>query len=295
MRSWYKYLIYISLIFLGIALYKANYLRIPKITSPFAFIGSSIFLFTGFINITVSWKYILEKSNYNISLRECLAGTGLSIFGKYIPGKVWIIMGRAVYISEKRHYSLGKLSAISLNDQLITLWAGLVLGVIGLFFLNGLQRWGWVTLILLLCLGIFIFTNFFHGLGERIVKTFLGKQIRIPSLSIKSTLMIMPWFIMSWVFWSVGFYFLILSLGLSGFSWSIGLGFPLACTLGIMAVIAPGGLGAREGVLVGYLTLSNIPITEATTIALASRLWFLMGEIFIFVIGLAANKNLRIH
>ena len=83
------------------------------------------------------------------------------------------------------------------------------------------------------------------------------------------------------------------SLTETDIAWSVGLGFPLAATLGIMAVIAPGGLGAREGVLVGYLMLAGVPLAEATTISLASRLWFLVGEAFIFIVGWVSDRMLH--
>ena len=73
--------------------------------------------------------------------------------------------------------------------------------------------------------------------------------------------------------------------------WGVGFGFPLAGVLGIMTFISPGGLGTREGVIVAYLTLASIPVVEATTIAVASRLWFLTGEVFIFIVGWAAHKR----
>jgi len=91
--------------------------------------------------------------------------------------------------------------------------------------------------------------------------------------------------------WSMGFYTLVVSLTAIDVPWSVGLGFPLAATLGIMALITPGGIGAREGVMVGYLSSAGIPIAEATTIAVASRLWFLAGELFIFIAGWIAHKK----
>ncbi|MGH9382995.1 MAG: hypothetical protein ACRD2N_01695 [Vicinamibacterales bacterium] len=74
--------------------------------------------------------------------------------------------------------------------------------------------------------------------------------------------------------------------------WCVGLRFPLVTALGVMAFVAPGGVGVREGAIVGYLILVNVPVAEATTIALASRLWFLTGESFIFVSGWIADRTL---
>ena len=85
---------------------------------------------------------------------------------------------------------------------------------------------------------------------------------------------------------------LVTSLIAVGVPWSVGLGFPLAVNLGIIVLFTPGGLGTREAVIVAYLSLMSIPIIEATNIAVVSRLWFLFGELFIFIIGWGAEKTL---
>ena len=287
----HKYFVYISLLFLAVALYHANYLKVPKVISFPPLLASFPFLFMGFISCAVAWKEILKKSNCHVSLGECLAGTGLSIFGKYIPGKIWIIVGRAAYVAKRSYYSFGKLSAISLNAQFIDLWIGLILGTIGLFLLGRFHLWGWLILFVLLGLTAVIFSKAVHNISECILNTALRKDIKIPSLTIRSTLAVIPWFVMSWLFWSIGFYALVVSLCTINSPLSIGLVFPLAGTLGIMALITPGGLGTREGVMVGYFILLGIPLLEATTIAIASRLWFFVGEIFIFILGWVAHKK----
>ena len=293
MNFWHKYFVYISLLFLTVALYNANYLKVPQIFSLPSLIDSFIFLFAGFIANTISWKYILKKSDYHINLKECLAGTGLSIFSKYIPGKIWMVMGRASYIAEKNQLPFGTLSAISLNAQFIALWLGLIFGVIGLFLLGGLHLWGWLILCLWVGLTVVIFSRQAHAKAERAIRIFLRKDITLPRLTVKSTLLVMPWFVAYWAFWSIGFYMLVASLIKMDVPWGVGFGFPLAGALGTMTFISPGGLGTREAVLVGYLTLAGIPVMEATTVAVASRLWFLGGEVFIFILGWITHKRLH--
>lgn len=290
MKFSYKYLVYLSFVFLIVALHNADYLRVPQIFSAPILLVSFIFLFAGFIINSVYWKEILQKTNCRVSLSECVAGIGLSIFGKYIPGKIWTIVGPAAYVAKKSQYSLGKLSAISLCAQFITLWIGLIFGSIGLFLLGGLRIWGWLILFLWLGLTVVIFSKLVHGSAERLIRTVLRKDIQLPRLTIKSTLSLMPWFVIYWVVLSIGFYMLVVSLTEREVPWSVGLGFSLAGTLGTMALITPGGLGTREGVMVGYLILAGIPVPEATTIAVASRLWFLLGEVFIFTAGWVSDR-----
>jgi len=293
MKSWYKYLVYISLVFLAIALYNANFLKAPQIFSVPVLITSFIFLFAGFITNAISWKKVLKESNYYIDFKTCIAGVGLSIFGKYIPGKIWMVIGRAAYITERNHHSIGTLSAISLNAQFIALWLGLIFGMIGLFLLGGLQLWGWLILSLWVGLTVVIFSKRAHAKAERAIRILLRKDITLPRLTVKSTVLVMPWFVAYWALWSIGFYLLNTSLIIMDVPWGVGLGFPLAGTLGIMTFISPGGLGTREAVMVGYLTLAGIPVVEATTVAVASRLWFLGGEVFIFILGWITHKRLH--
>ena len=291
MKSWHKYLVYASLAFLAVSLYKANFLKVPQIFSIPFLIASFIFLFAGFITNAISWKQILKRSNCHVGIGTCIAGIGLSIFTKYIPGKFWMIMGRAAYITQKNPYSLRTLSAISLNAQFIALWLGLIFGMIGLFLLGGLHQWGWFILSLWICLTVVIFSKLAHAKTERVIGLVLRKDITLPRLTIKSTFSVMPWFSLYWILWSIGFYMLVVSLTKIDVQWGVGFGFPLAGVLGIMTFISPGGLGTREGVIVAYLTLASIPVVEATTIAVASRLWFLTGEVFIFIVGWAAHKK----
>ena len=281
-----------SLVFLVVALYKANYLNVPKIFSVFNLSVSFLFLFAGFCLNAVVWQKVLEKSNYHIGLDKCLAGFGLSIFGKYIPGKIWMVMGRAAYITEKSDLSLGALSAVSLNMQFIAVWVGLVFGLIGIALLDGWHLWGWLILCLWIFFSIIVFSNFAYVKFVHLLKVILRKEITIPKLTLKPTLSVMPWFVAYWMCWAIGFYMLVASLIGTDVPWSVGFAFPLAATLGIITFISPAGLGTREAIMVGFLTLAGIPLVEATTVAVASRLWFLGGDIFIFLFGWVVHRQI---
>lgn len=289
MKNRYKYFVYISLFFLAVALYYADYLKMPVIISLSSVLVSLLFLFLGFVSSAFAWKKILQKSNYHVAFIECIAGTGLSIFGKYMPGKIWVIVGRASYIAEKHGNPLSKLTTISLNAQFIDIWTGLILGTAGIFLLGGPHLWTWLILILFLILTALIFSNLVQR-GVQKISHLFKKGITIPDLTIGSIFSILPWFATTWILWSIGFYIFVRSITSIDVSLITGLGFPLAGTLGTLAFITPGGLGAREAIMVGYLALAEIPAIDATAIAVASRLWFFAGEVFIFTLGLAAYK-----
>ena len=293
MKSFHKYFILLSIVFLVIALYKADFLTVPEIHSKSDIALSFFFLFLGFAADSFSWYMILKHSTYDVRFRVCLAGTGLSIFGKYIPGKIWMIVGRASYAAEHSPYQISKLSLVSLNAQFITLWIGLVLGGAGLFIFNGFGFCSGGVLFLWGVLTVIIFSRIVHNTAEKLVRVILRRRVTFPALRFVSTVSVMPWFALIWIFFSFGFYFLVRGLSLISVPYAVGLGFPLAGTLGIMAIIFPGGIGVREGIMMGYLTLFGIPLAEATAISIAARLWFCLGELFIFSLGLAVHSSAK--
>lgn len=293
MKHWFRYLLYASLLFFAVALYKANYLVLPRIYSPAALAGSIALLFLGLFCDPISWRAILRRSGHPAGFRECFAAVGLSMFAKYIPGKIWAIVGRAGYVAEKRSYSLGTLTSVTVTWQLILLWLGLVFGACGLVLLDKILVWGWPILFLWLGLTAVIFGDAAQALARRAYKKVLGRQITIPRLSIRSTAAAMPWFVLMWLFVSGGFYLLVVGLSPHHVPFSVGLGFPMTVTLGVFAVFAPAGIGVREGAMVGYLALAGFSTQEAAAVSITARLWYLLGEVFMFVIGLAANAAVK--
>lgn len=293
--SWHRYLIYVSLIFVAIVLYRFDYLRVPAVASYPVLLATLPLQLAGFLCLVASWNALLATSGCPVRFLEGLAALGLSILGNYVPGKVWLIVGRAGYIAARRDYPLAKVSVLSLHAQLITLWAGLLLGSLGAFAAGGLRLWGPLILLLWLALTLTIFSRSVHALVARMVSAVIRRHVSIPLLSLKSTGHAIVWALLAWLAWSVAFYLFLIALGLGGVTPADGLAFPLAATLGVVAIIAPGGLGAREGVLVAYLLLVGQSPSDATTVAVAARLWFLAGELVLFAIGWLVHMRFEAH
>jgi uncharacterized membrane protein YbhN (UPF0104 family) len=289
-REWHKYIIYVSLIFLGYGLYRAEYLKIPTVFSPWPLLSSFLLMFAGFVFGAFAQQRLLSVSGFYISGSHSLAMMGLNIFGKYIPGKMWLVMGKAVYLSQHYKYSISSLSLLFVQAQIVTLWSGLALGIAGLLINGGYHLLSLTGLLLLGCFTVFVLSGFWHKKIEHVINRLFKKQIDLPSLSIKEFIFIMPWFLVPWICWGLGFFFLAEGLSDPSIHYSVAFCFPLAGTLGIVFLFAPGGMGIRESIMVGYLVMTQIDISQAVTISAASRLWFLIGEIFIFLMGLFVNQ-----
>ena len=101
----------------------------------------------------------------------------------------------------------------------------------------------------------------------------------------------MHWYLMTWGLWSVAFYLLAVGLTAHPINFMVGFAFTIGATLGLLVLFAPGGIGVREGVLFVFLVSSGLGAPESTTVAVSSRLWFLAGEFFIFVLGLSLTRK----
>ena len=291
MKDFFKYFLYASCLFLAYSLYKADYLNIPQVHVVSHLLLSLFFLFVGFILKAVTWQKTLNSYGYQISSRVALSSIGLSVFGKYIPGKVWAIVGPATYVAKATNSSAADIVSPTVISQTISLWTGLVFGAIGLVVVGGLEVWGLMISVAWLVMTLILFTPYFHAIAKKTIKVVVKKDVEIPALTKKETLSLIPWFVVYWGSYFLGFYFFANSISIAELSYSAGLAFPFAATVGIIALFAPGGLGVREGLLVGYFSLAGVEIADATTISVTSRLWFLIGEVFIFLIGLVASRK----
>lgn len=290
--NWHKIVLYISLLFLLLALYRANYLTIPTFNSYSKLILSFILLFLGFVLSSNNWKDILEHSfNKKIQYKDAIVSNGLSIFTKYIPGKVMVILGRALFISNKYNISLKTTSLASLQTQVLMLWLGFLISFFLFFYIDLNIAYKLSAIVFLLMFSLFLFYDRVNKLISKLVFKISKKEINIPVIGFNKLFKILPSFILNWTCWSVGFYLFTGSIYQGSLNPMIILSFPLAATFAIIAIIAPGGLGVREGILTFSLIALGLDKTSAITIATASRLWFLLGECFIFVLSLILNKK----
>lgn len=152
------------------------------------------------------------------------------------------------------------------------------------FYLAGA---GWLLLSLVL------FNKKFHRLIQRILSRILKREIDIPIIDVWKDKKILLILLADWLTRMIGFYFLIASISEYPVDMVLASGYPLAVALGIIAIIAPGGIGVREGMLVVWLQLSGFSWEMATTMAIATRVWTLIGEVGIFIIGLLLKRSLK--
>jgi uncharacterized membrane protein YbhN (UPF0104 family) len=292
MKKWYNILFYVSILFIIPYLLLNDLLKIPSFNSYRDFVFSFFFLVAGFIFLIVSWYATLKTAGYEISFKNAYLSVGYSIYGKYIPGKIWFILGKAAYIDKIYKFGLKKLGSYSLYNEIFSIWIGLLIALSILLFYG--LNFQYFKLLLILCLLLMAgFTKNFVALTQNLLNKILKQNIELPYLSLIRILKITPCFILDWFLRGVGLFFLVESI-LPGEAEFFMISFlPVAGIAGILSFIAPAGIGVREGVLTTLLANKGIPVTDAISVAVFSRLWFLGGESIIFLSALFVNKQNR--
>lgn len=226
------------------------------------------------------------------SARATIRIVFLSSLGRYIPGKFWQLAGIAA-LAGRAGLSPGGAAAASLLGQFAFLASGLLFLAIQIPDFGRGAPLRFAGILLVFAAGLlwlltetptgrkgreWVRARFGSRLGERVAAAFdLAERIRGRDA----------------ILWGVGYGLTWVALGFA-FSLFVTAFVPeatevsrrLAGTVaasylaGYLVLVAPAGLGVREGTMTGLLaTVPGIPIEAAVVIAILSRIWFTIAEI----------------
>jgi uncharacterized membrane protein YbhN (UPF0104 family) len=285
MSRYFKILFYVSFVFLAYYLYRVDYLKLTDLSFSWGYLVISVvFLFFGFFWDAFCWWKVLKVHDINVNMRVALTSHGISIFAKYIPGKAWTILGRATYVAAGRLPMLDT-TFISAKAQIVLILVGLLVGSIPYLLIRGFSVLSYVALIIITVILLFLFNKNIQSIFLKILSRILNKRVAAPALSFRKSYQISAYYLLYWFILMIGYFFLAASV-LNNRSILLAFALPISTTFGILAIITPGGLGVREGIMVGFLSFFSVPLEEAITFSILARLWFLVGELFIFTLAI---------
>jgi uncharacterized membrane protein YbhN (UPF0104 family) len=255
----------------------------PLTFNPFLLLLSTlIFVLSYFIQIW-AWYLITLKLGIAVSIYETLESWFYSQLGKYLPGKVWLLLGRFYFYESKGKSKKAISIALYLETITVIMAAGLIfLATLALFkevrpFYSGKTFW-WFLIPFILAF-VAIHPRILQKIFNWILVRFKREHVSL-SISYSNILWILFVCIVSWVVGGVGFYLFVDSVYSVAPQYILFLTGALAfsSTLGLIALFAPSGLGVREGALV-YLLSFIMPISVAVIISILTRIWMTLIEI----------------
>ena len=234
-----------------------------------------------FLILAIAWKEVLAVLGEKVRLGRAAWIVIYSQFGKYVPGKVWAVMGR-VYLAkedgiEERH------SAVSVVIETVYLFlTSLMLFAFSLFFYRGLSAKAYWLLAFIPVTVVWLYPPWFNRIVNFALVRLRQKPVAFnPSLSqtVRRGLI----YLACWLAQGFGLYFLTLSfypVGLRALAVFPG-AYSVSWILGLLVLIAPGGLGVREGI---FALLLNPILPGALNIvaSLLSRIWITVSELLLF-------------
>ena len=240
------------------------------------------------IFMIVIWRYILGQFNAHLSFKKAFRIWFLSSLGRYIPGKVWQVMGMA-YLTNKEGIGAEISITSALLAQALSFIPGMILGLFTvMFFIPDIHLPGWVYLALIFVpLGIIIvYPPYLEKLVNAINRFLKRKELHFTATFARN-LSTMLLYLCAWIVHGIAFFLFTRSITYIDvthiFSF-FGI-FAGAYIIGLIAVFVPGGLGVREGILAALLS-AFFPFPVAVAIAFGSRIWITCAELLCVVVAL---------
>jgi len=223
--------------------------------------------------------YLLIKAKPKIPLFDFIPIFFISQLGRYIPGKVWVVVGRVELLKRKGVDREWGVFISFLEMFLMLVGAGMIV-ISGMLFIDFKEFESYKGLLITLLLVSFLILlklKFVYQLVKKLLKRFsLDQKINLPDYPFqKFELQKFVLFnLILWIMIGGGFHLLITSLvpNNPGLFYSI-IVFAASWTIGFLSLISPSGIGVRESVMIALLSPFLSP-TEASIVAISSRIWF---------------------
>lgn len=245
-----------------------------------------------------NWSYLMGLLGQPVSLRTALPIWLGSQLGKFLPGKVWTVLGR-VYLGERAGLDSRRVSLTLLIEVGMILVTGVFLAAGAVALGSDLPIPGRRFLFLLIVPGLV-------ALHPRVFSFLVNVGLRIlrrPPLTTfwpaRSHALLVGSFLLSWVLYGTAFYLFLTSLSVAStnpllHSWN---GFlsvlclhTVSWIVGFLAFLTPGGLGFREASLAFFLG-SFLSAAAAALAAILARLWITLAELLAIAVAWLVGKR----
>jgi hypothetical protein len=253
---------------------------------PYLALSYVVLIFCHFPLFGWLWQTILRSLEVRMPLLPATVITVVSNVGKYLPGKVWFTVGRMSF-AERYGASEAKVVLSVVMEIAITLLGGLVLFAFAVLFiprsLVPRGAYGFFALIPI-CLAL-LYPPVLNRLLAPVLR--LARQphfeLRLSYLRLLGMLGIC---LLDWLAQGMGSYLLINSfypLPLAKLPVLLG-AYAISWMIGFLVLVAPAGLGVREGIYTVILkTVIAGPVAIIT--ALVTRVWMTAGELIAALAG----------
>jgi glycosyltransferase 2 family protein len=236
---------------------------------------------TMYLLLILGWRSILSSWGQQLGLWSAARIWIVSSLGKYIPGKVWAVAGMAL-LSQRAGVAPSAATGSAIIMQVLAIGTGAaVAGIAGARTLDSADpnvRTGLMLLVAgsILSIGLLLWPP----LLRRLLRLMAPQTTGARQPTERSILFGIATNIIAWLGYGLALW--LLARGLlprSGLDLRLAVAaFTASYLAGFLALLAPGGLGVREGIFILMLQ-GPLGLAAATSLALASRLFLTVAEL----------------
>jgi len=265
-------------------------------------VAASVLMFMTFLIVfrAMAWRAIVWGFGYKLPVAPALRIWLTSELARYIPGAIWQVMSR-VKLAKPYGIRGSVISTSQVLELSIFLLANLIIAVACLCWLGvktfpgPAQTWLIAAMCMTPFLGLLLLPGIFYGTTDRILSQ-LGKPPIARRLGKRQAFLLLAWYGLGLLLQSMAIWLMLsgpLELPLSKW-WVVAGSYCLAWSAGFLAVWAPGGIGVREIVLMGALTIAMPPALREVlgpdvasaaaitgSIAFLLRAWTILAELLL--------------
>lgn len=233
------------------------------------------------------WRRWVEALGTPLSYGSAFRMLFVSNLSKYLPGGFWNFVDRGVLLI--RHGASPETAGASMALELVcqlaaaALLGGLALAAVPTVPVGSLWVAAWVAVI-----GFMLHPRLLNAGFALADRRPTARRWPRVTVGYGRVLAMVAFYAFTWAVLSLGFAALMRGLlGPALAPWTLvgGAGsFALAWVVGTLSFLTPAGLGVREGALVLLLT-PWAPETWPAVLALAARVWLMIGEVVMFAIA----------
>lgn len=223
----------------------------------------------------IGWRVILTDLGSRLHLAPASGVYFVGQLGKYLPGSLWSVLVQADMASHlkvpRRRTAVAGLLTLGLS-----LLTGVLVGLpsASLLLRQPASGLSWWTLLAVPILVVLLVPRLLNAVVARMLRL-LGRAPLAHGLSARAVLVSAALFVLVWL--CFGVHTLLLARAVAGDGAphpDLGVaaltGYALSVSLGMLTVILPAGLGAREGLMTLILSTA-IPTPAAAAVAIVSR------------------------
>ena len=237
--------------------------------------------------ITIN-RYLVQRQ---LSFPRSIAIVNGSSLLKYLPGRIWMYTAQ-LSLLKKYDISKSKILYVNLICIIGSITVSLYFGFIYLGLYTDLINHNlFIFSMLILILFNILYVKFNDKLMNimiALVNKYFNKNIQPMPSSTSMLINIQVMYVFSWLLAAVAGYYLVKGIGLTTSSmtiFSLLASMSLSWVAGYLAVVTPGGLGVREGVML--LMLNHVVDVQTVLLfPIVSRILLLLAEAFLGLLAL---------